>query len=196
MTYSVRKLFRHRTTSLPSVKCQGKSNVNIENPVQRARIAAFFVEQAGINGDLIITMDKYACELNPWYRHSQQRRDNLARLRPPLNQGAYGLGDRADPRRRRAPRAGRGGRTAEARVPDPRHTLPDGPARRGAPSRGADELPREGRPLARRIAHRRRPWHPTASRRRRARRASALLNAAGTPGLPADSSPTQEAKMI
>ena len=54
----------------------------MDDPAQRARIAAFFVEQAGLNTDLIITMDKYACKLNPWYRHSQQRRDNLARLRP------------------------------------------------------------------------------------------------------------------
>ena len=61
----------------------------IDDPAQHARIAAFFVEQAGINGDLIITMDKYACELNPWYRHSQQRRDNLARLRPPGLTGNY-----------------------------------------------------------------------------------------------------------
>ena len=55
----------------------------IDDPAQHARIAAFFVEQAGANRDLAITMDKNACELNPWYRHSQQRRDNLAALRPP-----------------------------------------------------------------------------------------------------------------
>ena len=54
----------------------------IDDPAQHARIAAFFVEQAGANRDLAITMDKNACELNPWYRHSQLRRDNLARLRP------------------------------------------------------------------------------------------------------------------
>ena len=54
----------------------------IDDPAQHARIAAFFVEQAGANRELAITMDKKACELNPWYRHSQQRRDNLARLRP------------------------------------------------------------------------------------------------------------------
>ena len=28
-------------------------------------------------------VDQVACELNPSYRHSQQRRDNLARLRKP-----------------------------------------------------------------------------------------------------------------
>ena len=61
----------------------------VDDTVQHARIAAFFVEQAGVNGDLIITMDKYACALNPWYRHSQQRRDNLARLRPPGLTGNY-----------------------------------------------------------------------------------------------------------
>ncbi len=70
--------------------CQeGRGSMYIDDPAQHARIAAFFVEQAGINGDLIITMDKYACELNPWYRHSQQRRDNLARLRPPGLTGNY-----------------------------------------------------------------------------------------------------------
>ena len=63
--------------------CEPKRNSYLNDPAQHARIAAFFVEQAGVNADLSITMDKRACKFNPWYRHSQQRRDNLARLRPP-----------------------------------------------------------------------------------------------------------------
>ena len=30
----------------------------------------------------MLYVDRVACDLNPTYRHSQQRRDNLARLRP------------------------------------------------------------------------------------------------------------------
>ena len=72
------------TSSLLLGMCQeGRSSMYIYDPAQHARIAAFFVEQAGTNRDLAITMDKNACELNTWYRHSQQRRDNLAALRPP-----------------------------------------------------------------------------------------------------------------
>ena len=63
--------------------CRNGHGMYINDPVQEARIAAFFIEQAGINTDLVITIDRRACELNPWYRHSQQRQDNLARLRPP-----------------------------------------------------------------------------------------------------------------
>ena len=33
--------------------------------------------------DSTLYVDQVACELNPSYRHSQQRRDNLARLRKP-----------------------------------------------------------------------------------------------------------------
>ena len=32
---------------------------------------------------LDLYVDEVACRLNPTYRHSQQRRDNLARLRKP-----------------------------------------------------------------------------------------------------------------
>ena len=62
---------------------EGWSMAYIDDPAQQARIAAFFVNQAGIPSDMALTMDDYACRLNPWYRHSQQRRDNLAALRPP-----------------------------------------------------------------------------------------------------------------
>ena len=49
--------------------------------VRKERIAAFFVERAGQETEKTLYVDEVACELNPSYRHSQQRRDNLARLR-------------------------------------------------------------------------------------------------------------------
>ena len=57
----------------------GTGTVRRDGPDGTPRAANTFAIQ---NRDLAITMDKNACELNPWYRHSQQRRDNLARLRP------------------------------------------------------------------------------------------------------------------
>ncbi len=62
---------------------QGESDSYIDNPAQHARIAAFFLERAAVEEDDILFIDRCACRLNPWYRHSQQRRDNLAALRPP-----------------------------------------------------------------------------------------------------------------
>ncbi len=76
-------LLRGRTCVLLHRMCRNNNGMYLDDPAQHARIAAFFIEQAGVNGDLVITVDRRACELNPWYRHSQQRRDNLARLRPP-----------------------------------------------------------------------------------------------------------------
>ena len=70
-------------TMLISMCLEGRSSMYIDAPAQHARIAAFFVDQTAIPPDVALTMDDYACILNPWYRHSQQRRDNLARLRPP-----------------------------------------------------------------------------------------------------------------
>jgi hypothetical protein len=51
--------------------------------VRKERIAAFFIERAGQETDKTLYVDEVACRLNPSYRHSQQRRDNLARLRKP-----------------------------------------------------------------------------------------------------------------
>lgn len=75
---------RGRASSLMLGMCQaGRSSMYIDDPAQHVRIAAFFTNQTLIPSDMALIMDDYACELNPWYRHSQQRRDNLARLRPP-----------------------------------------------------------------------------------------------------------------
>ena len=47
------------------------------------RIAAFFLKYAAVETNKTLYVDQVACDLNPSYRHSQQRRDNLARLRKP-----------------------------------------------------------------------------------------------------------------
>lgn len=56
--------------------------VYVADGVVRNRIAAFFLERAALEPDMMLYVDRVACDLNPSYRHSQQRRDNLARLRP------------------------------------------------------------------------------------------------------------------
>lgn len=61
---------------------KGESDEYIDDPVLHSRIATFFREQAAIEKDFTLFIDRVACDLNPTYRHSQQRRDNLARLRP------------------------------------------------------------------------------------------------------------------
>ena len=48
----------------------------------RDRIAAFFLERAALERDCMLFVDRVACELNPSYQHSQERRDNLAKHRP------------------------------------------------------------------------------------------------------------------
>lgn len=64
--------------------CQeNKSDDYINDPAQHARIAAFFLERAALDRERPLGADRCACQLNPSYRHSQQRRDNLAALRPP-----------------------------------------------------------------------------------------------------------------
>ncbi len=52
------------------------------NELTRICIAEFFLERAALEDDCMLYVDRVACELNPSYRHSQQRRDNLAKLRP------------------------------------------------------------------------------------------------------------------
>ena len=59
-----------------------KENVYVADELVRDRIAAFFLERAALEEDSSLYVDRVACDLNPTYRHSQQRRDNLARLRP------------------------------------------------------------------------------------------------------------------
>lgn len=56
---------------------------SMDDNAQKERIAAFFLERARLPSETPLSIDRCACELNPWYRHSQQRRDNLAALRPP-----------------------------------------------------------------------------------------------------------------
>ena len=59
------------------------SGCYVEDAAQRARIAEFFLERAALDHDHTLYIDRCTFSLNPWYRHSQQRRDNLAALRPP-----------------------------------------------------------------------------------------------------------------
>ena len=61
---------------------KGRSDEYIDDPVLHSRIATFFQEQAAVEKDFTLFIDRVACELNPSYRHSQARRDNLAKLRP------------------------------------------------------------------------------------------------------------------
>lgn len=61
---------------------KGRSDEYIDDPVLHSRIATFFREQAAVEKDFTLFIDRVACELNPSYRHSQARRDNLAKLRP------------------------------------------------------------------------------------------------------------------
>ena len=82
-TYS-HDIRRSANPALLGMCSEGRSDSYIDDPAQQARIAAFFVERAAIETDLdYLFIDRCAYTLNPWYRHSQQRRDNLARLRPP-----------------------------------------------------------------------------------------------------------------
>jgi hypothetical protein len=68
--------------------CNGNStNTYINSPQIRSDIATFFLERAALETDAPLYIDEVACELNPSYRHSQQRRDNLARVRNPKLSG-------------------------------------------------------------------------------------------------------------
>lgn len=62
---------------------EGGSDGYVDDPAQHARIAAFFLERAAADNEEPLGADNFACRLNPTYRHSQQRRNNLAALRPP-----------------------------------------------------------------------------------------------------------------
>lgn len=62
---------------------EGKSDDYIDDAAQHTRIAGFFLERAAVEQNDILFIDRCAYTLNPSYRHSQQRRDNLAALRPP-----------------------------------------------------------------------------------------------------------------
>ena len=62
---------------------KNESDDYIDDSTLHARIASFFLEQAAVERDFTLFVDRVACELNPTYKHSQQRRDNLARLRKP-----------------------------------------------------------------------------------------------------------------
>ena len=62
---------------------QRYADMYINDPEQEARIASFFLERAAVEQEDTLFIDRCAHTLNPTYRHSQQRRDNLAALRPP-----------------------------------------------------------------------------------------------------------------
>ena len=55
----------------------------VKDEVQRARIVAFFKERAAVEKTCPLYVDRRVCDLDPSYRHSQQRRDNLAAVRSP-----------------------------------------------------------------------------------------------------------------
>jgi hypothetical protein len=80
--YSV-ELKKRSYRILQGLSVPGLSPAYISNMNVRVRIASYFLERAAEEEDSILYVDQVACELNPSYRHSQQRRDNLARLRKP-----------------------------------------------------------------------------------------------------------------
>ena len=53
----------------------------VVDPDEISKISAFFLGRADIESeDVALSVDSYACRLNPSYRHSQRRRHNLSRL--------------------------------------------------------------------------------------------------------------------
>ena len=62
--------------------CVKEYSSYVNNTNLQKRLSAFFLERAALEPDMMLYVDRVACDLNPSYRHSQQRRDNLARLRP------------------------------------------------------------------------------------------------------------------
>ena len=82
VVFSIRQ--RRWTNSLLLGMCtEGESDMYIADSAQHARIAMLFLEYAALDSEEPLGADYLACRLNPSYRHSQQRRDNLAKLRPP-----------------------------------------------------------------------------------------------------------------
>ena len=80
--YSV-ELKKRSYRILQGLSVPGLSPAYVSNMNVRVRIASYFLERAAEEEDSTLYVDQVACELNPLYRHSQQRRDNLARLRKP-----------------------------------------------------------------------------------------------------------------
>ena len=80
--YSI-SIRRWTQSALLGMCIEGESDDYVNDLVQHARIAAFFLERAAVDAEQPLGADYNACRLNPSYRHSQQRRDNLAALRPP-----------------------------------------------------------------------------------------------------------------
>ena len=64
------------------IVAEGSSFTNNQGVVDLVR--EFFMRRARMErGDSVLFVDRVTCNLYPSYRHSQQRRDNLAALRPP-----------------------------------------------------------------------------------------------------------------
>ena len=62
---------------------ENESDDYFNDAVQHDRVAAYFLERAALPYERPLGADYFACEMNPSYRHSQARRDNLSRNRPP-----------------------------------------------------------------------------------------------------------------
>jgi len=64
--------------------CHNSSNPEyVDNLAQHSRILTFFLERAPVESVDPLFVDQCCCTLLSSYRHSQQRRDNLAAARPP-----------------------------------------------------------------------------------------------------------------
>ena len=80
--YSV-ELKKRSYRILQGLSVPGLSPAYVSNMNVRVRIASYFLERAAEEEDSTLYVDRVTCDLNPSYRHSQQRRDNLARVRKP-----------------------------------------------------------------------------------------------------------------
>ena len=68
---------------LEAMCCDVGGDDYIDNNEQRQLLCAFILERASLERDVPLCVDRRACRMVPSYRHSQQRRDNLAAARPP-----------------------------------------------------------------------------------------------------------------